>query len=609
MIAISTKAWLSNFIIIGAPRDNSVLLDESIFESGGIYNCTIPSENKTPRCSEIGLDPQGNYSKHSDNQWLGGTIYGNSDDMGSITVCAPRHFFIFNLNGEDQEIMDGNCYELKFNKNENHWEIEFYPHKSEDSSEGCNRYEFSQMGFSLYKDEINRKTIFGEPGALHWDGRASIYTDFEIEHINFLSISENCIGSWSYMGYSVVTGKFDKNAIASYYIIGAPKLFDTGAVLIFDNFQDQTTMKFNLTGIQKYEYFGYSLLLDDLNDDRINELIVSAPLHTEKGRYEIGVIYIFNIESDFQVTNRIIKPPFSRRSAKRFGTAMTRLGDINHDSFNDIAVSAPFGENPVVYYILLYIYFGSSEGLKENPEQILRSPRYLNINSMYGMSLGGRVDVDGNGFNDLVIGAPNADQVFLYLTYPTISIVATFQNLTDEIPIGKDHLFKTFSDVTVKSRYPDNRLTFLSKEYMKVTEKKYRITIESGENNCETNFLLIKYEGQEIMTPFEIEMSYEIVQNPLTEEFCKNCVTVNDHNSKGTIYKKFKMTDTCNDCIPDLKINVTSMEKAYLPKINITSNHKLSFGKIPKFCNEINFVLQCDLWRNDDLYLRLDDSV
>lgn len=49
----------------------------------------------------------------------------------------------------------------------------------------------------------------------------------------------------------------------------------------------------------------------------------------------------------------------------RFGFALTNLGDLNKDGFEDIAIGAPYEGKGTVY-----IYLGSKNGIKKTPSQV-----------------------------------------------------------------------------------------------------------------------------------------------------------------------------------------------------------------------------------------------
>jgi len=52
----------------------------------------------------------------------------------------------------------------------------------------------------------------------------------------------------------------------------------------------------------------------------------------------------------------------------RFGFAITNLGDLNKDGFDDIAIGAPYEGNGVIY-----VYHGSASGIVIKPSQVSRN--------------------------------------------------------------------------------------------------------------------------------------------------------------------------------------------------------------------------------------------
>lgn len=85
----------------------------------------------------------------------------------------------------------------------------------------------------------------------------------------------------------------------------------------------------------------------------------------------------------------------------RFGTGIASIGDINHDSYADVAISAPYERDTGV----VYIFLGGREGLGKNYAQII-APENFNVypnikNSVkgFGFSISKGVDVDKNTHN------------------------------------------------------------------------------------------------------------------------------------------------------------------------------------------------------------------
>ena len=80
-----------------------------------------------------------------------------------------------------------------------------------------------------------------------------------------------------------------------------------------------------------------------------------------------------------------------------FGARLTGGRDVDHDGFDDVVVGAPGYPSPAVY-----IYFGAASGIATSP-LILSPPPDGQLGS-FGDPVGGAGDVDGDGFDDLMIG-------------------------------------------------------------------------------------------------------------------------------------------------------------------------------------------------------------
>lgn len=96
----------------------------------------------------------------------------------------------------------------------------------------------------------------------------------------------------SYLGYSSVSGDFTGDGISG-VAVGMPRGGGLlGKVLVFSwNLTNQV----NITGEQIGAYFGYSLCSVDVDGDKLEDLIVGAPMYTEpnnEGKFETGRVYI-----------------------------------------------------------------------------------------------------------------------------------------------------------------------------------------------------------------------------------------------------------------------------------------------------------------------------
>lgn len=108
----------------------------------------------------------------------------------------------------------------------------------------------------------------------------------------------------SYLGYSSISGDFNGDGTAD-VAIGMPRGAGLlGKVLIFS--WNLTNIQ-NITGEQIGAYFGYSICTIDVDGDKLDDLIVGAPMYTEpnnEGKYETGRVYI--IYQNRTVRNQIL---------------------------------------------------------------------------------------------------------------------------------------------------------------------------------------------------------------------------------------------------------------------------------------------------------------
>lgn len=170
----------------------------------------------------------------------------------------------------------------------------------------------------------------------------------------------------------------------------------------------------------------------------------------------------------------------------RFGFAITSLGDINKDGYNDVAIGAPYdAEGGSVY-----VYLGSVNGLK--PEHVQRItaedlPPSVNIKRSFGYSLSGALDLDQNGYPDLLVGAYDNDAVVLLRGRPIIDIVTSVKGELTNIDPQQEgcradptsplvcfsfkacfKLNSTFNQGIIKLNYRIEAETFTGKKYFRV---------------------------------------------------------------------------------------------------------------------------------------------
>ncbi|RMB12233.1 FG-GAP repeat protein [Eilatimonas milleporae] len=174
---------------------------------------------------------------------------------------------------------------------------------------------------------------------------------------------------------------------------------------------------FSIQGQGRYDVLGASVSLDgDINGDGLNDLIVTAPSADAGQAYVIfGTTAGFNASlapSDLDGNNGFVITSID--AVERFGGA-SATGDINGDGIDDIIVSAssadPFGNTMAGK---TYIVFGQTEGFGARLDlSTLDGDAGFTINGINAYDRSGHAisiagDINGDGFDDLIIGAPNA---------------------------------------------------------------------------------------------------------------------------------------------------------------------------------------------------------
>ena len=90
----------------------------------------------------------------------------------------------------------------------------------------------------------------------------------------------------------------------------------------------------------------------------------------------------------------------------RFGTDVASAGDVNDDGYADVIVSAAGFDNGEDDEGGAFVYFGSAAGLGSSPEWTAESNQAF---SLFGISVGSAGDVNGDGFDDVIVGASQFD--------------------------------------------------------------------------------------------------------------------------------------------------------------------------------------------------------
>ena len=106
-------------------------------------------------------------------------------------------------------------------------------------------------------------------------------------------------------------------------------------------------------------------------------------------------------------------PAWSYTTSLPDGGSVAPAGDVNGDGFADVAVGLPYWNSALHAGVgRVAIFHGSASGLSVAPVKFLTSPE-PHVNQQFGFSVDTAGDVDNDGFDDLIVGAPRySDGVF-----------------------------------------------------------------------------------------------------------------------------------------------------------------------------------------------------
>ncbi len=91
------------------------------------------------------------------------------------------------------------------------------------------------------------------------------------------------------------------------------------------------------------------------------------------------------------------------REEANFGRVASTAGDVNGDGYSDVLVSSPGYDFPDTTIGKVWAFYGSAEGLHTEPDWTATGDQPF---ATFGMALSTAGDVNGDGFHDVIIGAP-----------------------------------------------------------------------------------------------------------------------------------------------------------------------------------------------------------
>ncbi|XP_035791746.1 integrin alpha-PS3-like [Anopheles albimanus] len=648
-------------VMVGAPR---LKLSN---ETTSIYQCRIQTSDCHPYSFDGSLNT---HEKTKDKEFdalitespmFGASIDGLGLEKSWHVVCAPKRIGY----ASDECPVHGACYVITDDAT-----FKIDP-KAQRNKEKCADI-VGLVGFSAHVTDDGKEVLIGAPGwetygtvvryrhreankehvncsvehnsqtiQLH-DSNSSI-TGYEFCHESSIPpnhnfyphlVAEEPTSTSPYLGFAISSGQFLKKE-PILYVASAPQAKDgMGQVLIFDYIEQPSELEVDIrvlqsfTGHQIGEYFGYALLTEDFNNDGLPDLAIAAPMHSRTREFDNGVVYVYQNKGGLNFDLQTILQS-SYDFGGRFGTSLGKIGDINRDGYGDMAVGAPHEGDGVVY-----IFLGSEDGIKTKPSQVIKAPLAIKVTRqpMFGFAISRGVDIDGNGYNDLAIGAPNAEVVYVYRAYPIVQVKATISSSPNHIPIEggsieieicftREFILKDRPSFDIELEYSlQLDLTYRRASFQNnAINSSYNIISIGDNESCQKFGILIndssatiRMEKRNRPKPVRIEMEFNLSSKsspPPDSQYCVRCASLDPNLANNII--KYVSIDFCDDSnchsnlrlssilwvdIPEpfvvgsretatLYVQVENVgESAHLPKLELTVMPNLSPVKFPPGC-------------------------